>query len=99
MSWFHTYFGSALMFHSSDISPTKEQFLFGFQNIPPFSPKNYICLVLKKYIWRNKFKSATLTLVGFKSQLKSYLCDLKYVFEFRSMPNQFNEWNDVFNAL
>ena len=82
-----------------EITPTREQFLFGFQNIQPYSPKNYICLVLKKYIWRTKFKSAILSLVGFKSQLKSYLCDLKYVFKFRNVPNQFNEWNNLYNAL
>ena len=82
-----------------DITPTREQFLFGFQNILSYSPKNYICLVLKKYIWRTKFKSAILTMVGFKSQLKSYLCDLKYVFKFRNMPNQFNEWNNLYDAL
>jgi hypothetical protein len=82
-----------------DVNPTREQFLFGFQNTQPYNPKNYICLVLKKYIWRTKFKTETLTLVGFKNQLKSYLCDLKYFFQFKNVPNQFNEWNALYNAL
>ena len=79
--------------------PTKTEFLFGCQNARPYSPKNLISLVLKRYIWKEKFKNATLTIASFNSLLKMYLYDLKYMFEFRNMPNQFNEWITLSNAL
>ena len=82
-----------------DFNPTKEQFLFGNDKFQPYSPQNFICLVLKKYIWRTKFKTTTLTLVGFKPQLKNYLCDLKYMFQYKNHANQFDEWNTLFEML
>ena len=82
-----------------NFSPTKEQFLFGFQKIDPYQPKNYIPLVLKKYIWLSKFRTPQLTLVGFRAHLKSYICDLKFMFQFKNVPEKFNEWNTIFDAL
>ena len=85
----------------SDIvyEPTKEQFVFGHQNTKVSKPRNFISLVLKKYIWRTKFKNATLSMVGFKTNLRSYLCDLKYMYQSKNMQNQFNEWNTLFAML
>ena len=79
--------------------PTKEQFLFGFSNQQNYDPSNFVSLVLKKYIWKSKFRSANLSLVGFISLLKVYLCDLKYFFSFKNMPELFNEWNTLLGAL
>ena len=59
---------------------------------------NFLSLVIKKYIWRSKFKNAILTMDGFKALLKLYLCDLKYVFEIKNMSDKFNEWNPVFKV-
>ena len=82
-----------------EFNPTKTEFLFGYKNVHTYSIKNFIPLVLKKYIWRSKFKTATVTLVGFKAQLKSYLIDLKYMFDFKNVSNLFDEWNTLFEAL
>ena len=60
---------------------------------------NFISSILKKYIWKVKFKNAILTMDSFKSLLKVYLCDLKFMFEVKNMPDQFNEWITVYNAL
>ena len=82
-----------------EFNPTKTELLFGYKNVQTYSIKNFIPLVLKKYIWRSKFKTATVTLVGFKAQLKSYLIDLKYMFDFKNVSNLFDEWNTLFEAL
>ena len=79
--------------------PTKTDFLFGKAKAQIYSPKNFIPLVLKKYIWRSKFKTTILTLVGFKALLKSYLCDLKYLYEYKNIVVQFDEWNTLFELL
>ena len=80
-------------------APTKSQFLFGFHDENFFSPKNFISMISKKYIWLTKFKTANLSLVGFKGLLKSYVTDLKNVFELKSKPELFVEWNTVLNSL
>ena len=82
-----------------EFNPTKEQFLFGFLDLKSYAPGNFIGLVLKKYIWRSKFCSANLSVVGFKDLLKDYLYDLKYYFEFKNMHDLFNEWNPLFDEL
>ena len=80
-------------------TPTKLEFLFGYHNVQPYAPKNLISLVLKKYIWKAKFRNGILTLVSFNSLLKSYLCDLKYMFECRRKLSEFNEWITIFDTL
>ena len=79
--------------------PSREQFLFGFCDESFHNPKNYISLLAKKYIWQTKFKTATLSLVGFKGLMKSYLDELKLVFEISEKPDLFVEWNIVYNCL
>ena len=79
--------------------PSKEQFLFGFSNTEMHHPKNYISLVVKKYIWRTKFKTKQVTMNGFKALMKSYICDLKFMFTFKNKPDLFNEWIPIDNAL
>ena len=56
-------------------------------------------MITKKYIWLTKFKTANLSLVGFKGLLKSYVTDIKNVFEFKNKPELFVEWNTVHNSL
>ena len=57
---------------SSDLNfkPTQEQFIFGFINESFNTPANYLTLLLKKFIWKNKFKNEiNLSQVGFKNYL------------------------------
>ena len=87
--------------HNSGLeyTPSRAQMLFGFHDLQPSHPKNYISLVLKKYIWAAKFKSKNLNLNGFKSLLKTYICDLKCIYEMKNTPERFNEWNTLYNIL
>ena len=96
------FLGEVFLFISSTgtkFEPTREEFLFGFFNESFYKSKNYISLVIKKYIWVTKFKSANLSLVGFKCFLKSYVIDLEIVFQMRNMPDEFQEWNTLMNSL
>ena len=80
-------------------APSRNQFIFGYHDLDVSSPKNYIILVVKRYIWITKFKTKHLMLIVFKSLLKSYICDLKRIFEIQKKPEKFNEWSAVFNSL
>ena len=82
-----------------NFNPTKVQFLFGIHNEPFYSPKNYIILVLKKYIWLTKFKSNKLSMVGFKNLLKVYVTDLKSVFVIKCKPELVIEWDTLADML
>ena len=82
-----------------EYSPSKAQMLFGFHDLPFSHPKNYISLIIKKYIWTTKFRSCQLNVSRFKGLLKSYIVDLKYIFDMKNVPQQFNEWNIIFDAL
>ena len=79
--------------------PTKYQFLFGFLNEEWHSVNNFLSLLLKKFIWLNKFKSKTLDLRQFKNLLKSYLCDFKYIFTMIDKPELFTKWETIYNAI
>ena len=104
--WFCPYI-SAFLNHISkflsdlgvEYNPTKEQFLFGFQNTQAYQQKNFLSLIIKKYIWKSKFRTAILTMDRFKKLLKDHLCDLRYMFLTKNMPDQFNEWNVIFDVL
>ena len=85
---------AALNFH-----PTREQFLFGYQNLQFNDPKNYLALVLKKFIWTSKFKFGNLSMVGFKYYLKSVLSNLKVLYNLQKNENKFDVWNNLFNIL
>ena len=84
-------------------SPTREQFLFGYLDKPFNDPKNYLVLTIKRYIWTTKFKSGSLSFVGFKSHLKSVLSNLKVLYELKkelaNVDNDFNVWNNIFSIL
>ena len=82
-----------------DFTLTRNHLLFGVHDEKFFSPKNYIILIIKKYIWITKFRSKILNLVTFKSLLKSFLDDLKYMFDVKGMPEIFDEWNTIYDLL
>ena len=80
-----------------DFKPTKLQFLFGYLEESFNTPRNYLTLVVKKYIWNCKFKTErNLSIVGFKNFLVYFLNDLKKMYEFTNNPANINEWNDLF---
>ena len=81
-----------------EYTPSKTQMLFGFHDLPFSHPKNYISLVIKRYIWVSKFKTCQLNINGFKGLLKTYV-DLKYIFETKKEASKFIEWNTINDAL
>ena len=81
------------------LTPTRNHILFGLHDEKFYSPKNFIILIMKKYIWLTKFRTGVLNLVAFKSLLKSFVDDLKYIFDMKNTPEMFNEWNMIYNLL
>ena len=79
--------------------PNKTQMLFGFHDLDSTHPKNYMLLIFKRYVWINKFKNCNLTMDGFKGFLKSYVVDLKYIFELKKEAPKLAEWNAIIIAL
>ena len=75
------------------------QFLFGFHELSILHPKNFIILVLKKYIWTTKFKTKQLELVGFLSYAKPFVTDLMYILEKINKKEIIREWITVVNTL
>ena len=80
-------------------TPTREQFLFGYFELPFNDPKNYLCLIIKRFIWISKFNSGELSIVRFKTYLKSVLSDLQVLYDLKNKPNYFNVWNVLFSIL
>ena len=82
-----------------DYAPTKTEFLFGNLEESFNHPKNYISLLIKKYIWATKFKSANLSIVGIKNFLKSCIKELKIIFDIKEKAELFNEWIMLYRDL
>ena len=80
-------------------TPTREQFLFGYLDVPYADPKNYLVLTIKRFIWVSKFKTETLSFAGFKNHLKYVLSDLKVLKGLQNKSNDFNVWKDLFSIL
>ena len=85
-------------------NPTKDQFLFGYLNENSNTPKNYLILHLKKYIWSTKFKSTNnLTLVSFKNYFKNILKDLEIIKKIENKKidttAEFYVWNVLLDLL
>ena len=80
-------------------TPSKTEMLFGFHNLNFVNPKNYISLIFKRYVWVTKFRNCQLNLNGFIKFLKSYVIDLKYIFELKKDAQKELEWNAIFVAL
>ena len=99
---FPFYYFSHFSFFSDlgiELNPTRNHFLFGDPDHLAYSLKNFIFLILKKYIWREKFRVATLSLVGYKTMLKKYIYDLVYMLKYREIPDKVNEWNEMLDHL
>ena len=77
-------------------TPSREQFVFGYLDQAYNTPRNYLVLILKKFIWSSKFKSVGyLSIVGFKNYLGIVLCDLKLLYDIKGKSAEFNMWNDL----
>ena len=79
--------------------PSKLEFLFGVPEVTFDHPKNYLSLLIKRYIWKVKFGSAILNIVGLKYHLKACLCDLKNIYEKKDEAIKFNDWILLYNDL
>ena len=80
-------------------SPTKTEFLFGVPTVSFEHPNNYLSLLIKKYIWRIKFKNAILSIVGLKNHLKMFLRELKIIYEIKEKAIKFNDWIMLYSDL
>ena len=74
--------------------PTRNEFIFGNYKFSTESPQNYLSLIIKKYIWKTKFKTPTpiLTINGLKNYLKMCLEELKTIYIVREKASSFDEW-------
>ena len=81
------------------LTPSFKDVLFGYHDAPFSSPKNYILLLFKRYVWVQKFKTCRLDFNGFKSFIKVYVRDLEYMFDIRGEIKKFSEWNTIKLAL
>ena len=82
-----------------NFTPSREQFLFGYLDLNFSDPKNYLVLTIKRFIWISKFNSGLLSIVRFKTHLRSVLSDLKVLYDLKNISNSFNVWNDIFSIL
>ena len=80
-------------------NPSKLEFLFGIPDVSSDHPKNYLSLLIKKYIWKIKFKNAYLSMVGLKTYLKVCIKELKVVYEIKDQALNFNEWIMLYSDL
>ena len=77
-------------------NPIREQFLFGYVDQAFSSPSNYLVLILKKYIWSNKFKEIkNLLIFRLKIYLGYTLSDLQLIYDLKNKSAAFNVWNDL----
>ena len=79
--------------------PSKLEFLFGVPSVSFDHPKNYISLMIKRYIWKSKFKDAVLNIVGLKSHIKYCLCELKFIYDIKEKAIEFNKWDPLYSDL
>ena len=79
--------------------PSKSEFIFGCPKESFDHPKNYLSLLIKKYIWITKFKSASLTILGLKNYLKMCIGELKVIYDVKNKANLFHEWIYLYSDL
>ena len=104
--WFCTYVGDFIIeveqFLNSVglyIKFSKNKFLFGIHEEPPESPSNVILLLIKRYIWRQKFGACTLSIQELKSYLRSSIGDIKTMYEIQGQCDKFDCFNLINNLL
>ena len=67
--------------------------------MPYNDPKNMLALIIKRFIWTSKFRTGSLSIVGFKNHLKTVLSEYKVLYNLQNKNNNFNVWNDLFSIL
>ena len=82
-----------------NFAPSKTDFIFGCPKDPFDHPNNYLSLLIKKFIWQTKFKSASLTILGLKIYLRVCLAELKSIYELKNKANLFHEWINLYSDL
>ena len=80
-------------------APTKNEFIFGCLKETFDHPNNYLSLLLKKFIWATKFKTANLSIVGLKGFLKMCLRELKEIYDLKDKAFMFNKWINLYSDL
>ena len=80
-------------------APTKIEFIFGVPAVSFEHPKNYLSLLIKKYIWRIKFKNAILNIVGLKNHLRMFIRELKTIYDIKKKAETFNDWIILYSDL
>ena len=77
-----------------------KEFLFGYVIVAFNTPRNYLILWLKKFIWNCKFKGVeNLSITGFKNFLLYAVRDLKRLYEIKESPASFNKWDNLYVLL
>ena len=66
-----------------DFNPTMKEFLFGDLSVPFDHTKNFLSLLIKRFIWQNKFRNINLSLNGLKNAWKVALNELKIIYELK----------------
>ena len=80
--------------------PNMKEFLFGYVDEAFNTPRNYLILWLKKFIWNCKFKGVeNLSIAGFKNFLLYAVRDLKRLYEIKESPASFNKWDNLYVLL
>ena len=80
--------------------PSKRDFLFGFPDVTFDHPKNYFCLLIKKYIWQAKFNNKNLDINGLKNSLRCALNELQLIYEIIERESlEYNEWKKIISTL
>ena len=82
-----------------EYAPSMTQMLFGFHKLEYYHPKNYITILLKRYIWCKKCCGCQLNLLGFRGQLKYHVEDLKTIFKLKNEDYKYNDWKPIEHAL
>ena len=63
-------------------------------------PKNYFCLLIKKYIWQAKFNNKNLDINGLKNSLRCALNELQLIYEIIERESlEYNEWKKIISTL
>ena len=82
-----------------EYAPSMTQMLFGFHKLEFYHPKNYITILLKRYIWCKKFRGCQLSVLGFRGQLKYHVEDLKTIFKLKNEDYKYNDWKPIEHTL
>ena len=80
-------------------SVNKNDLLFGITEESYDSINNYIIMITKQYIWKNKFNDTPVNLVACKKFIKSKLGEVKDAFEYTGDSRKFDRWILVYEQF